>query len=173
MDHNHGSDTSTTSCHSMSMSFHAGYTEIILWNGWTTKTVAEFVLSAIAIFVVSFLYEALKFLRQNLMRIEARKLAQRLAEDQRRKNNVSDCGGCSDTPLADPREKTYWQQLVEYSHIVQSLLNLLQIIVSYLLMLIFMTYNYWLCLAVVLGLGVGYFFFGWNKKDAQESECCP
>lgn len=75
--------------------------------------------------------------------------------------------------LAEPREQTYWQRLFASSHIVQSLLNLLQIVISYLLMLIFMTFNYWLCLAVILGLGLGYFFFGWNKKNPDESECCP
>ena len=38
-----------------------------------------------------------------------------------------------------------------------------QIVVSYCLMLIFMTYNVWLCLAVALGAAIGYFMFGWKK----------
>ena len=38
-----------------------------------------------------------------------------------------------------------------------------QIVVSYCLMLIFMTYNVWLCLAVALGAATGYFMFGWKK----------
>ncbi|XP_017142377.1 high affinity copper uptake protein 1 [Drosophila miranda] len=176
MDMDHGSDDSTSTAKScpMIMVFHAGHCERILWRGWVASTVTEFVLSAIAIFVVSFLYEALKFLRQHLARRVARKEAERMAEEQRRKNdNPSGCTGCSDAPLAEAREKSYWQRLLDSTHIIQSLLNLLQIVVSYLLMLIFMTFNYWLCLAVVLGLGFGYFFFGWNKKTPDESECCP
>ena len=38
-----------------------------------------------------------------------------------------------------------------------------QIVLSYCLMLIFMTYNVWLCLAVALGAAIGYFMFGWKK----------
>lgn len=158
---------------SFSRQFHAGHCERILWRGWVAATVTEFVLSAIAIFVVSFLYELLKFLREHLMRREARKEAERMAEELRQKREASNCGGCSETPLAEVREKTYWQRIFGSAHIIQSLLNLLQIVISYLLMLIFMTFNYWLCLAVVLGLGFGYFFFGWVKKDPQEGECCP
>ncbi|EDW96505.1 high affinity copper uptake protein 1 [Drosophila yakuba] len=175
-DHDHGTDDSTSTAKScpMIMVFHAGHCERILWRGWVASTVTEFVLSALAIFLVSFLYEALKFLRQQLARREARKESERLAAEQRRKNEAPAAGGCcSETPLAEPREQTYWQRLFASTHIVQSLLNLLQIVISYLLMLIFMTFNYWLCLAVILGLGLGYFFFGWNKKNPDESECCP
>ncbi|KAH8383959.1 hypothetical protein KR009_011446 [Drosophila setifemur] len=173
-DHDHGSDdTSTAKSCPMIMVFHAGHCERILWKGWVASTVTEFVLSAIAIFLVSFLYEALKFLRQQLARREARKISERLAEEQRRKNESPAGGCCSETPLAEQRGQTYWQRLFASSHIIQALLNLLQIVLSYLLMLIFMTFNYWLCLAVVLGLGLGYFFFGYNKKNPDESECCP
>ncbi|KAH8278847.1 hypothetical protein KR018_010309 [Drosophila ironensis] len=175
-DHDHGTTDDATAAKScpMIMVFHAGHCERILWRGWVASTVTEFVLSALAIFLVSFLYEALKFLRQQLARREARKQSERLAEEQRRKTENPVPGGCcSETPLAEPREQSYWQRLFASTHIIQSLLNLLQIVVSYLLMLIFMTFNYWLCLAVVLGLGLGYFFFGWNKKNPDESECCP
>lgn len=51
-------------------------------------------------------------------------------------------------------------RLFSSGHIGQTFLHMLQITVSYLLMLVFMTYNTWLCLSVVLGAGVGYFFFG-------------
>lgn len=49
-------------------------------------------------------------------------------------------------------------------HVYQTLLHILQVTVSFLLMLIFMTYNVWLCLAVVLGAAGGYFLFGWRKS---------
>jgi len=49
-------------------------------------------------------------------------------------------------------------------HVVQTLLHIIQFVVSYFLMLIFMTYNVWLCMAVALGAGVGYFIFGWRRS---------
>lgn len=49
-------------------------------------------------------------------------------------------------------------------HAFQTCLHIVQITLSYFLMLIFMTYNIWLCIAVVLGAAVGYFLFGWKKS---------
>lgn len=49
-------------------------------------------------------------------------------------------------------------------HLFQTFLHILQVTLSFLLMLIFMTYNTWLCVAVVLGAALGYFLFGWKKS---------
>ena len=54
------------------------------------------------------------------------------------------------------------------SHILPVDCSELQIVVSYCLMLIFMTYNVWLCLAVALGAAIGYFMFGWKKTVVVE-----
>lgn len=62
-------------------------------------------------------------------------------------------------PIFDSRVK-----MMSWMHTWQTVLHVVQVILSYLLMLIFMTYNVWLCLAVVLGAGAGYFFFGWKKS---------
>lgn len=43
------------------------------------------------------------------------------------------------------------------SHLKETLLYLVQFIVGYFLMLVAMTYNVWLFLAVVAGCGIGYF----------------
>lgn len=50
------------------------------------------------------------------------------------------------------------------THLLQTFLHIVQISVSYFLMLIFMTYNVWLCLAVLFGATLGYFLFGWKKS---------
>jgi copper transporter 1 len=55
-------------------------------------------------------------------------------------------------------------RMISLMHTWQTTLHIVQVILSYFLMLIFMTYNVWLCLAVVLGAGAGYFFFGWKKS---------
>ncbi|XP_017873641.1 PREDICTED: high affinity copper uptake protein 1 [Drosophila arizonae] len=156
----------------MIMVFHGGHCERILWRSWVAYTVTEFAFSCIAFFAMSFLYELLKFLRVQLTRREARKEAEQLAEEQRRKA-LGDCNGCSETQLAEIRDKTYWQRIFNMPHIIQTLLNFIQLIISYLLMLVFMNFNYWLCLSVILGLAFGYFFFGYVQKDPKDSDCCP
>lgn len=34
---------------------------------------------------------------------------------------------------------------------------------SYTLMLAFMTFNFYICLSIILGAGIGYFMFYWRK----------
>ncbi len=69
------------------------------------------------------------------------------------------------------------------SHLLQTLLHLLQVTLSYTLMLVFMTFNSWLCAATVGGMALGYFLFGWRRRAAvleqaaggrpqDEGECC-
>lgn len=55
------------------------------------------------------------------------------------------------------------QQIISSSHFIQTILHVVQVFISYCLMLAFMTYNVWLCLAVILGAGAGYFMFGWKR----------
>jgi len=55
------------------------------------------------------------------------------------------------------------QQMPRWFHCVQTVLHVLQVTVSMLLMLVFMTYNVWLCLSVIAGAGTGYFLFGWRR----------
>ena len=60
-------------------------------------------------------------------------------------------------------------RLFSSSHVLQTVLHVVQVFVSYCLMLVFMTYNLWLCLAVVLGAGLGYFLFGWKRAVVVDS----
>ncbi|CAF1434793.1 unnamed protein product [Adineta ricciae] len=54
----------------MAMTFHGGYTEQILFDQWSTKTVGAFVGSWFAVFLVAVLYEGLKSVRDSLARRE-------------------------------------------------------------------------------------------------------
>ena len=53
--------------------------------------------------------------------------------------------------------------MLSCAHFVQTVLHILQVVMSYFLMLIFMTYNVYLCIAVALGAGTGYFLFSWRR----------
>lgn len=57
-------------------------------------------------------------------------------------------------------------------HLFQTLLQMVQIVISYFLMLIFMTYNVWLCAAVTVGGALGYWLFAWKKATIDITECC-
>jgi solute carrier family 31 (copper transporter), member 1 len=60
------------------------------------------------------------------------------------------------------------------NHFIQTLLYCLQFCVSYFLMLIFMTFNSWLCLAILLGITIGHFVFGvkQSKHDGRSGDDC-
>lgn len=48
-------------------------------------------------------------------------------------------------------------------HFLQSILHVVQIGIGYVMMLGFMTFNYWICMSVLIGTGLGYFCFSWRK----------
>ena len=54
-------------------------------------------------------------------------------------------------------------------HIIQTVLHMLQVTISYFLMLIVMTYNVWLFIAVILGAGTGYFLFARFRESRNRS----
>ena len=57
-------------------------------------------------------------------------------------------------------------------HSIQTLLHLVQITVAYVLMLAFMTYNGWLCIALLLGSAFGYLVFAKSREEfADQSDC--
>ena len=58
--------------------------------------------------------------------------------------------------------------MVDPHHIGQSFLHMFQVFVSYLLMLAFMTYNAYVCIAIILGAGLGYFLFGWMRQTVVD-----
>ena len=56
-------------------------------------------------------------------------------------------------------------RMLSWGHLVSTGLHFIQMTLAYFLMLIVMTYNTWLCLAVVFGASLGYFLVGWKKTS--------
>jgi len=52
-------------------------------------------------------------------------------------------------------------------HFLQTLLHFIQLWISLSLMLVFMTFNVYLCLAVTVGGAVGYFCFAWIQRPGE------
>ncbi|CAF1046706.1 unnamed protein product [Brachionus calyciflorus] len=156
----------------MVMTFHGGYDEVILFDFWkTTDSLSIFIVSCIILFVMAALYEGLKLLRENLARAEMAKRRSQNSSNKPISENQNLIQNNQEAIVIDQNEaelKSYSARLLSKAHIVQSLLHMLQITVSYLLMLVFMTYNSWLCLSVVLGAGLGYFLFGLKRIVAVD-----
>ncbi|XP_055615987.1 high affinity copper uptake protein 1 [Toxorhynchites rutilus septentrionalis] len=148
MDHNHGAPDDMEMACPMQMSFHGGTCEIILFPSWATTDVGKFVGAWLGFFLMALLYEGLKFYREILSRKE---------------NKRGDLN----------EQKSIRHFLSSRLHILQSVLHLIQVSVSYILMLIVMTFNLWLFFAVVLGAAIGHYFFGWIRQSTWDpNECC-
>ncbi|XP_061386699.1 high affinity copper uptake protein 1 [Musca vetustissima] len=154
--------------HMMSMSFHFGYNETILFDWWRIDSIAGLIGSMIAIFIVAVLYEGLKYYREFLFwktynLLEYRPVTGPQANPE---SGQMPPAPSNPTPVQYVGEVIHKQPPTMFSlnHFIQTGLHMIQVTVSFLLMLIFMTYNVWLCLAVVVGAAVGYFLFCWKKS---------
>ena len=151
----------------MMMYFHGGYNEVILFDFWRISSLAGLLVSMLGLFILGILYEGLKFFREFLLQIELKRLnrANRAvspssssatmeegAESLSSTEPVIRAAGGGPEPRAARVVQT---RLLSLAHLTQTGLQLLQVILSYCLMLVFMTYNVWLCLAVALGATVG------------------
>ncbi|VDP08551.1 unnamed protein product [Soboliphyme baturini] len=145
----------------MAMYFHFGYTETILFKGWAINSVGGLIGSMVAVFIIAALYEELKAVREILMR------------KGREPTEPDSPTGATNSSQDLTAEISTWRASKKFScglcswyHLLQTFLQMLHILVAYLLMLVFMTYNVWLCVAIVLGNGCGYFLFGKSRKSA-------
>ncbi|XP_059468814.1 high affinity copper uptake protein 1-like [Neocloeon triangulifer] len=128
----------------MSTSFHFGYCENVLFDTWKIRNEGSLVGSMFGIMAMAILYEGLKSLREHLFWKESLKKVENL------------------TPI---------RKLIFGSpHLVQTGLHVVQVMLSYFLMLIVMYYNAWLFISVVCGSTIGYYVFGWRKLNMLQQE---
>ncbi|CAG9861019.1 unnamed protein product [Phyllotreta striolata] len=145
----------------MQMYFRFSTKDTVLFQDWHFASAGGLIGSMIGIFFMAALYEGLKYYREYLFWKTYNSL-------QYRAVTIPDKN--------TPQEEAHVVQMIgevihkksptmmSSMHFLQTFLHMVQMIVSYFLMLIFMTYNVWLCIAVVVGAGVGYFLFGWKKS---------
>ncbi|XP_050446603.1 high affinity copper uptake protein 1 isoform X2 [Cataglyphis hispanica] len=156
MDHGVGASTSNAcsdmGSHGMLMTFHTGYCESVLFENWKITSIGSLIGSMIGIVIMAALYEGLKYYREYLFWKTYNALQYRSVTVPSEKNVVAE-----DNRVVQPT-------MLSWMHLFQTFLHIVQIVLSYFLMLIFMTYNVWLCCAVVIGAAIGYFLFGWKKS---------
>lgn len=151
----HGGHQSHGSGHSMY--FHLSSNTLLFFEGWSLNSASTIAGATIALLVIAALYEGLKFLRERIMRQTLEDVAERELEGHK-----TTC--CK----AEGSQKEYIR-LPLLSHVLQTILHMIQIFVSYLLMLAVMTYNVWLFLGVLVGSGIGYFAMSWYMPRSQQS----
>ncbi|XP_054166779.1 high affinity copper uptake protein 1-like [Oppia nitens] len=151
--------------HMMKMYFHTNIgDDYVLFKQWKPTTAGDMVWTCIVIFLLGVTYEGLKYYREYLLK--AWRVTTYYVSDT--PNGVRTNGS---PRISNPREDTkadIYRKMMSCSHLFQTGLHMIQFFLSYILMLVFMTYNVYLCIAVLLGAGVGYFLFGWYKSTAVD-----
>lgn len=174
-----GRSPSTGSEH-MGMVFHFSDTESILFTFWHTNSAVSMVVACLIVFLVAILYEGLKFYREWIKtrkRLEGGALNGRSLRSTRSHHHEGQMPGLdslshfSAIPANDQSSSGGVAKWCTRMHLYQTVLHMFHVLISFLLMLVFMTCNIWLCAAVVLGAGIGYFIF--FVKDNSVTEHCP
>ncbi|KAL9988250.1 hypothetical protein ACROYT_G002674 [Oculina patagonica] len=127
------------------MMFHLRTDLNLLFEPWDISTTKVLVGSCIAVFFLSALYEGLKIFRARLMNMHTR--ASRQTDQE--KDAVHIIG---------PRQGCR-QNICSCHHLTQTVMHVVQVVLGYLLMLVVMTFQVYLGIAVILGAGLGYFLF--------------
>ncbi|KAJ3737361.1 Ctr copper transporter [Lentinula guzmanii] len=137
----------------------------IVFRTWHISTNTAFSFSCLAIIGLGVLYEYLRVLQKS---IDTR-IALSLVKDQRRNRSRSSSGRSTpEVPLEDEgllsgrvfKANVTGVPVPLPSRIIRSVLYGISVFLSFFLMLVFMTYNAYLILSVVLGAAIGHFIFG-------------
>ncbi|XP_063066357.1 high affinity copper uptake protein 1 isoform X1 [Engraulis encrasicolus] len=161
----------------MQMTFYFGCKNVeLLFAGLVINTPGEMVGACIACFLLAIFYEGLKIgreflLRRNQVNVRYNSMPVPGADGTVLMETHKTVGGVpqplnfksNSVDSLSSRERMYRQRMLSLAHLIQTLLHIIQVVVSYFLMLVFMTYNGYLCIAVAAGAGVGYFLFSWKK----------
>ncbi|RDA87339.1 hypothetical protein CP532_2614 [Ophiocordyceps camponoti-leonardi (nom. inval.)] len=139
--HHHGDDM----C-SMNMLFTWDTTNLcIVFRQWHIRSTASLIFSLLAVILLAMLYEALRALSRRFEASQERRIA------------------------AMPRQNHY--QASQRAQVIKSLFYALQNFYAFMLMLIFMTYNGWVMIAVSLGAFFGYLLFGQATSATKDNAC--
>ncbi|XP_071965133.1 high affinity copper uptake protein 1-like [Antedon mediterranea] len=140
--------------------FTIGEKVILLFQNFSVieDDIGSFIAACVVIFVIAALYEGLKVFREILIHRYSKQRGYE-ATDLEKSGSM--------TPLAqldDEYGSTMWSAW----NLLQSLLHIVQVTVSYMLMLLVMTFDVWIGLSVVLGAGFGHFLFAWKRKTTTD-----
>ncbi|XP_067825714.1 probable low affinity copper uptake protein 2 [Heptranchias perlo] len=131
----------------MPMHFFVSDQVILLFDFWNVHSVAGMVLTAVAVLLMTVFYEILK--------VETVKLDKKMLDLTTATPNIPD-DVAETIPINSNLQNTSGKRWI-WLHMLQSLLHIIQVVISYLLMLCAMSYNVWVFLSIIAGAGIGYF----------------
>ncbi|KAL2072502.1 hypothetical protein VTL71DRAFT_11845 [Oculimacula yallundae] len=136
----------------------------IVFRWWHIQTTAGLLISLLAVVALTAAYEAI------------RSASRRYEEYVNKKTDEAPLGVDTGSGTVTERTPFLWtgRNQVEVSkkaHVVKAVLYALQTFYAFMLMLLFMTYNGWVMLAVGVGAFVGYLVFGNNTSATKDSAC--
>lgn len=147
--------------------FHIRDEEVILFDFWKIGDRQGLVISCVIIFIMGIFYEGLKKFRLHLTSLKGRTRKDSfqlptvvtVTDGRALKEDFKDFN----TPLVDNAGKNTQEiqnaALFSCVRIGRGLVYILELALACSLILIVMTYNFWLALAVVLGAGFGHWIF--------------
>ncbi|VEU22616.1 DEKNAAC103358 [Brettanomyces naardenensis] len=128
----------------MSMTLNAGYKNLcILTSHWRIASKYQMVLSMVAIALISMGYELFKRWGSTF---------------EKRYNTMASSGNCTARELRSFKLRN-------------SVVYGVTVFYSFTIMLLFMTFNIWVMLAVTLGAGLGHFFFATQSTWSNSLAC--
>ncbi|CCL98702.1 uncharacterized protein FIBRA_00706 [Fibroporia radiculosa] len=145
----------------------------IVFPGWHIQTKTAFVFSFFAVMALGILYEWLRVAQRDVDRI----IARRLIADGKGKTRLPRSGRA--TPESDSEgagllsgvsvlKSQPGTPLPLSARVARAVMYGLTVFLSFFLMLVFMTYNAYLILAVVVGAAAGHFIFG-SRMDLNSA----
>eukprot|EP00057_Strongylocentrotus_purpuratus_P003887 XP_003727592.1 PREDICTED: high affinity copper uptake protein 1 [Strongylocentrotus purpuratus] len=130
---------------------HFGTTETILFKKWTVSNAGGLLGSCLVVVLLAILVEGLVVFRKHLSKKYATDVRHRMIETE----------ASESTRLVEEQAEGQIP-LFSWSHLILTALYGLQTLIFYLLMLIAMTLNAYLLIAIVIGSSIGYFLFAWR-----------
>jgi len=144
----------------MPMAFYWGHKNVeILFPGVVVNTPGEMVGACFVLFISAILYEALKYAREYLKQRN---------QGNGGYNTMKVPGGDGTVIMEEKCDKKARPTMCSLHHYLQTILQIIQVGASYLLMLVTMTYNGYLFIAVCVGSGAGYFLFSLKKEKVVD-----
>ncbi|CAF0755158.1 unnamed protein product [Rotaria sp. Silwood1] len=159
------SNTMKHNCHKtnddysmMKMYFHTDFIETILFESWKVTSLSIFICSWIFIFILGILYEEIREIR---LYLEEKQLIDRPISSNERNEPELECMNIETIESTRHIKQKIPPRYSERA--LHSILYAIQLILGYILMLIVMTFNVYLFLAIIFGIGTGHLLYTCNR----------
>ncbi|KAF2118308.1 Ctr copper transporter family-domain-containing protein [Lophiotrema nucula] len=162
MDHGHGHQCN------MNMLFTWSTKDLcIVFRGWHVSGTVSLIYSLLAIVLLCAGYEAVRELTRRYDAYSKVQLERRTGDDlSDPREDISN----ESSSLLHPGRPAGRQANEQQMKIIKAILYAVQVFYSFFIMLLFMTYNGWIMLAVAVGAFVGYMLFS-NSPPTKSAAC--